>query len=260
MTHRPVESNTDLFFELRRGLHKIAIGASEGAAACGMNARCPPYALYHRVLFEPLLGPGEGTDATRLGHLCEPLNRRLYEVWTGERTADAGHWGHRTMPALYGCSPDALLPDHPQRLLEIKSPYSHRYESMPVEHVVQTLFQMWVCERAECDYVAVALPHEWAEEWVEDLLAEDPTGELAWRATEPLLTRVHYSAEFVERTMKPRLFLFSSMLARGERPPLDLFASEAEVREAARAGAAGRVENVVPLFARGTDATRPLQS
>ena len=67
---------------------------------------------------------------------------------------------------------------------------------------------MWVTGKKWCDYFACKLDHD------------DPENDTC---PEMLMWRIHYSEDYVEKWMKPRLFYFSQCLMLKTPPDLSLY-------------------------------------
>lgn len=119
-------------------------------------------------LIERLTGNPQDTfinDAMRWGTEQEPHARLAYQFYRGVDVTETGFIDH-PMIRMAGASPDGLVGD--DGMIEIKCPNTATFldvvesETIPEKYIKQMQFQMAVCERSWCDFVAFdpRLPEE----------------------------------------------------------------------------------------------------
>lgn len=137
------------WLEARRG----GIGASEAAAALGVDPRCSPLELYLRKVGDaPTV---EQTEAMRWGLLLEPIVAREYEYRTGNAiVARQEFLRHPTLPLL--ATLDGRLADGSP--VELKTVGQHRAadigdgDELPETWLLQAHQQMVLADAGRCDF------------------------------------------------------------------------------------------------------------
>ena len=236
--HDPIEQNTQEWYFMRRGPHKMRVGGSDVGVILGLSRFAKPFSLWEKIIAEQdgLWERDEETpEACAHGTTCEPLIADMFEDKMKVSLLMGGYYRHHDedLGHFYGASPDRLILSRgididgtPAgtvcALLEIKAPFTRMYTDIAPHYMAQMQYQMWVSGVPQCYYLAVKVRHDKPDEQgTGHGPRSTPPGE-----TRVLLALVHYSPAYAA-WMIPRLFLFSQCLAERTKPPTDLYESEA---------------------------------
>lgn len=191
---------------LRPGPKGIRVNASEAAVAVGVDRRKLPASLYdHIQAGRPDYGEWEDEiNYRKLGHAGEPAVCEYYAGLTSYELKKGHYWTHYEFPDYYGCSPDRRVFQGGKMIgiMEAKTFWNKLPESIPVEHLCQVMFQLWVTRAPWCDYVGLLMNKD------------DPTQLVSGNV---LVFRVYPDQEYIN-WMEPRLFRFSRCLEDKIRP------------------------------------------
>lgn len=165
-----VEQNTSYWEKLLRpGFNGIRLGSSDAAVAIGVSKYTKPMALYQYIVEhkrEQLVKMEENEakefGPKEFGKIGEPIVIDYYKMITGFEVEKGNFWKHEKYPLYYGASPDArvFLDGKMIGILEVKTCFYRLYDTIPREHVAQTMFQLWVTGKPWCDYMACLLNHD----------------------------------------------------------------------------------------------------
>ncbi len=154
------DQRSEAWFAARSGIATASCFSSilatikSGEAAERRNYRA-------RLVVERLTGKcveSFSTAAMKNGTEREPFARAAYEAKTGAWVDEVGFIRHDTLDV--GCSPDGLLSS--DGCIEIKAPelaahleYLHLpVNACPPKYLAQVMGQMWIAERAWCDFIS----------------------------------------------------------------------------------------------------------
>lgn len=152
-----MEQRTDEWFKARLG---IPTGSSFSKLITSQGKPSSQAATYINTLIaERVTGERPEThtsEAMQRGTDMEPDAIAWYELITDNEVTETGF--HRHPVVACGASPDGLVGD--KGLIEIKCPLPHnhvkyvRANKLPSEYVPQVQGQLWVLDRAWCDFVS----------------------------------------------------------------------------------------------------------
>lgn len=157
-----VAQGTSAWLELRKGIPTtscfdkiITPGAKPSSSADGyMN-----HLLAERILGRPI--DGFKSSAMEHGNEFEANAIAAYEFMHNVSTRKIGFI--TTDDGLLGCSPDSFIEEHPEGMLEAKSPtpavqvsYLIAATGASKEYKVQLQSELWICEKEWVDIVACA--------------------------------------------------------------------------------------------------------
>lgn len=162
-----VQQRSDEWYKVRlgkvtasRAKDVLAIGVRGGELTARKNYR-------EDIVGELLTGLPADPDQyinyeMKWGMVCEPIARGIYQMTNKCIVEDAPFFEHPNLKC--GVSPDGLVTDTTTGeigLLEIKCPRSsnHLFKSMitksvPKEYIPQIQMQLWLTDRAWCDFVS----------------------------------------------------------------------------------------------------------
>lgn len=150
------EQRTEEWYQARLG--KVTASRASDVLATVKSGEAAVRKNYKiQLLCERLTGKKEETfesDAMRWGIEQEPFARIAYEAQTGQIVQEVGFIVHNDLMA--GCSPDGIVDDGQ---IEIKCPNTATHvetlmTGMPLKHIPQIQFQMWITGRPWCDFVS----------------------------------------------------------------------------------------------------------
>jgi hypothetical protein len=225
-----VDQNKPEWKKIRKGeKEKPLLTACNAATSCGLGSYAFPWSLYDFMTSEDYWRDEQeedeeerGAKEKKHGHTREPSIIKDYAALTGYTVEKGYFWKSTEYPDKFGCSPDGIIKCLKGGffILECKAPYHELYCNkspkkykkdsnvcgIPIDHVCQMQFQMWITKAPWCDYAAVLYDDHHKDN-------EDKEK----RCTEGMFKRVYRSTPFLAWAI-PKWLYFSRCLEEKIRP------------------------------------------
>ena len=153
LIYRDIEQGEPEWYQVRAGIPTASMYSALLAKGEGKTRRTYMLKLAGEVLTGEPMDNYSNAHMER-GHVHEPVARENYAFLMGVEPEQVGFIRNGDT----GASPDSLVGT--DGLLEIKSKLAHLQldvllrDEMPSEHTLQVQGQLWVAERAWCDFVS----------------------------------------------------------------------------------------------------------
>lgn len=208
------ENDNERHKQSRSGILGFGIGASDIAVICGLGYDDLPESLWTYLLYMDQSVEIENNIYTQHGKHFESLSQCVYELMSGNMTYAGNMWRIYTpwilklepnQPdvayELESCSPDRIvlhlslidrknIPsiDKIAYAVELKNPYENLYDDIPIQYLMQTMWQIYTLNINFVDFFATRVGHIGKKD-------EGQVYEILW-------IRVYRSSKLIERIIQ----------------------------------------------------------